>query len=131
MTQKITLLFFLLFSATFLTAQKQSNLNKVSITGQVIDSKTKQPLEYATVVLKNTKTQKITGGITNEKGNFNIQTSKGNYEINIEFISFKITKFPTQRISSNKNLGVIMLVEDTNSLNEIVVVQKNLQSIFD
>jgi outer membrane receptor protein involved in Fe transport len=122
LTQKITLLFFLLFSATFLTAQKQSNLNKVSITGQVIDSKTKQPLEYATVVLKNTKTQKITGGITNEKGNFNIQTSKGNYEINIEFISFKITKFPTQRISSNKNLGVIMLVEDTNSLNEIVVV---------
>ena len=82
--KKITLFIFCLFTSLFLFAQRTtSNVNTVSITGKIIDAKTNQPLEYATVVLKNIKTTKISGGITDEKGNFNIKTPKGKYEISV------------------------------------------------
>jgi outer membrane receptor protein involved in Fe transport len=94
----------------------------ISITGKVVEAKTNQVLEYATVVLKNIKTQKISGGITDEKGAFSILTPKGTYEISIEYISFKTKKLPVQEILSSKNLGTIKLTEDANSLDEVFIV---------
>ena len=102
-------------------AQKPSNAT-ISITGKVVDANTNQPLEYATVVLKNTETQVVSGGITDQTGSFNIKNPKGTYEISVEFISFKTIKFPVQEISSNKNLGTIKLYEDTSSLDEVVFI---------
>ena len=122
MIKKITLLICCLFSATFLFAQKPTNSNSVFISGKIIDAKTNQPLEYATIVLKNTKTKKISGGITNEKGTFRVLSKKGTYEISVEYISFKTKKFPIQEITSNKNLGTIKLQEDANSLDEVVLI---------
>jgi outer membrane receptor protein involved in Fe transport len=120
--KNIILLFCCLFSATFLIAQKTPNTVNIAITGKVLDARTNQPLEYATVILKDTTTKEVTGGITNEKGNFNIQTPKGTYEISIEFISFKSQKLPTQKITSNKDFGIIKLTEDSDSLDEVVII---------
>ena len=52
-----TSLFFVAFTITFLSvfSQKPQN-NQISITGNIIDSNTKEPLEYATVVLNNIET---------------------------------------------------------------------------
>ncbi|WP_298781533.1 TonB-dependent receptor [uncultured Polaribacter sp.] len=122
MTKKITLLLCCLLSATFLFSQKKSSSSNISITGKVIDANTNQPLEYATIILKNTKNLKVSGGITDINGNFNIKTPKGTYEIRVEFISFKTKEFPSQKIISNKNFGTIKLQEDSDSLNEIVVI---------
>ena len=119
--KKITLLLFCLISTTYLSAQKQEK-EEVSITGKVIDASTNQVLEYATIVLKNTNTQKISGGITDENGLFSIKTQKGTYEISVEFISFKSIKFPVQEITSNKDFGVIKLKEDQSSLDEVVII---------
>ena len=120
---KKTLLFlFCLFSATIVLAQRPTNFKTITLTGKVIDAKTNQPLEYATIILKNTKTKKITGGITDAKGLFSIKTNKGNYEISVEFISFKTKKIPIQTLSENKNFGTIKLTEDANSLDEVVVI---------
>ena len=47
---------------------------------------------------------------------------KANYEISVEFISFKTKKIPTQTLSENKNFGTIKLTEDANSLDEVVVI---------
>jgi outer membrane receptor protein involved in Fe transport len=110
-----------IFTSTFLLAQRPSQKG-FSITGKVVEAKTNQALEYATVVLKNLKTQKISGGITDEKGAFSILTPKGTYEISIEYISFKTKKLPVQEILSNKNLGTIKLAEDANSLDEVFIV---------
>jgi outer membrane receptor protein involved in Fe transport len=120
--KNITLFFCLLISTTFLFSQKKSNSDYIFITGKVIDVETSQPLEYATVVLKEIKTQKITGGITDEKGNFSIQTPKGTYDISVEFISFKTKEFVRQNMISDKNFGIIKLVVDASSLNEIVII---------
>ena len=122
MIKKTTLLLYCLFSTAFLFAQKPTSTINISITGKVVDFKTNQPLEYATIVLKNTKTAKISGGITDEKGNFNIKTPKGNYEISVEYISFKSIKLPTQTLSANKNFGTIKLSENTDSLDEVVII---------
>ena len=119
--KKITLLLFCLISTTYLSAQKQEK-EEISITGKVIDASTNQVLEYATIVLKNTNTQKISGGITDENGLFSIKTQKGTYEISVEFISFKSIKFPVQEITSNKDFGVIKLKEDQSSLDEVVII---------
>ena len=97
-------------------------VKEVSITGKVIDSNSNQPLEYATIVLKNTDTQKISGGITNMEGKFDIKTPTGNYEISVEYISFNSKKYPKQNISSNLDLGTIKLSEDSASLDEIVII---------
>ncbi|QVY66776.1 TonB-dependent receptor [Polaribacter sp. Q13] len=119
--KKTTFLLFFLLTSTILLAQRP-NKESISITGKVIEANTNQPLEYATVVIKNSKTQKISGGITDGKGNFRILTPKGTYEISIEFISFKTLKLPNQEIIANKNLGTIKLHEDSSILDEVVLV---------
>ncbi|WP_171032325.1 TonB-dependent receptor domain-containing protein [Polaribacter aestuariivivens] len=122
MTKKITTLLCCLLIATTFFAQETSKKENIKITGTVVDAKTKQPLEYATIILKNTKTNSVSGGITDVKGKFNIETPKANYLISIEFISFKPIKFPAENITQNKNFGTIELSEDTNNLDEIVIV---------
>ncbi|SDR85806.1 Outer membrane receptor proteins, mostly Fe transport [Polaribacter sp. KT25b] len=122
MIKKITLLFCCLFSATLLFSQKPIKPNTVTLKGTVIDAKTNQPLEYATIVLKNLQTEKVTGGITDEKGSFSVQTPKGTYDISIEYISFKTKRNLAQEITENKNYGIIKLEEDESSLDEIVVI---------
>lgn len=119
---KKTIFFFFLLVVDFLFSQKLSNSNYIFITGKVIEAKTNQPLEYATIILKDTITKKITGGITDDRGSFRVQTPKGIYNISIEFISFKTKKIRTQNISSNRNLGIIKLDEDTNSLEEVFFI---------
>jgi hypothetical protein len=122
LNKKISILIFCLFLTTFLFSQSPATDKEITLTGKVVDQTTKQPLEYATIILKNTKTAKISGGITDEKGLFNVKTAAGNYEISIEFISFKPVKFPAQNISADKNFGTIQLREDTNSLEEVVII---------
>ena len=97
-------------------------LKEISITGKVVDANSNQPLEYATIVLKNTDTQKISGGITDMEGKFDIKTPTGNYEISVEFISFNSKTYPKQNITSDLDLGIIKLSEDSKSLDEVVII---------
>ena len=120
--KKLPLLLFFLFSTTLLLAQQATNTKNISLKGKVVEATTSVPLEYATIVLKNIATQKISGGITNEKGFFDIKTPTGTYEISVEYISFKSIQLPTQLLTANKDFGIIKLSEDANSLNEVVII---------
>ena len=103
-------------------SQKSNTSNSIIISGKVIDSKSKQPLEYATIIIKNTVTKDISGGVTNLDGSFSIEIPKATYTIDVAFISFQSIKFPKENIISDKDLGVIKLSEATNGLDEIVIV---------
>ena len=118
-----TSLFFVVFTFTILNVfgQKPQN-NQLTVVGKIIDSNTKEPLEYATIVLKNQKTKQLSGGITDEKGNFNIKINPGTYDISFEFISFKTQEIPNKIINSTLNFGTIELSEDTDKLDEIVII---------
>mgnify|MGYP000261692531 FL=1 len=95
---------------------------KLKITGKVIEKTSKQALEYATITLRLPNNPKaITGGITNNKGEFSVEAAAGTYDITIEFISFKSSEIKGKTIDSNTNLGTIGLAEDAAQLNEVVV----------
>ncbi|MDT8418514.1 MAG: TonB-dependent receptor [Lutibacter sp.] len=120
--KKIVFLFILSIISLSLGATNTINIEKIMLTGKVIDNDTKQPLEYATIVIKSLDGKIITGGITDEKGEFSIQVSKGVYDISIEFISFKTKTFKRKEIAGNTDLGTITLEVDAQTLNEVVVV---------
>lgn len=116
------LLLALLTSLLSFAQQGPSLKNKVKITGKIIDKTSKQPLEYATITFKNIKNPKgLAGGITNNKGEFEIETVPGIYDIKIEFISFKSTEIKQKSIQENFSLGLISLEEDASQLNEVVI----------
>ncbi|MEY3499453.1 MAG: hypothetical protein RL308_1122 [Bacteroidota bacterium] len=103
-------------------AQTRPEAKKVKITGNVIEKVSKQALEYATITLTNNRNPKIVfGGITNAKGEFDIEINAGSYDVKIEFISFKATELKQQTFKDNTNLGQIALAEDANQLNEVVI----------
>jgi len=120
---KKTNLFFIIFTLTFFSVFSQKPQNdQISITGKIIDSNTKEPLEYATVILNNQETKQLSGGITDENGNFNIKINTGTYDISFEFISFKTIKISNKIINSSINFGTIKLSEDADELDEIVII---------
>jgi len=99
-----------------------SNSARVSIKGIIIDFDTKEPLEYATVVVKPLNGDQITGGITDGKGHFNIEVTPGNYDVSIEFISFKTKYFKNIEVRKSIDLGTIELSIDAQALDEIEIV---------
>jgi len=125
----ISLLLFL-FTTTVCFSQKKANSNTIQISGTITDLETNQPLEYATIVLKNLSTEKITGGISINNGTFKIKAEKGIYDITVEFLGFKPIYFNKREILANTNLGTIRLTEDTNSLDEVeIIAQKSTVEI--
>jgi outer membrane receptor protein involved in Fe transport len=102
--------------------QQKNPFPKIKITGKIIEKTSKQPLEYATITLTSDSSKKyIAGGITNSKGEFNIDIIPGTYDIKIEFISFKPLVLKEQKLLAKTNLGQIILEENTSQLNEVVV----------
>lgn len=118
----LTAIFLLSISSLFAQRPQETNIPQVTITGKIVDAKTNEPLEYATIILKDIKTQKLSGGITDEKGNFSIKTPKGTYDVSFEFLSFKTVKMPKKLIDKSMSFNTIKLSEDSNTLDEVVVV---------
>ena len=116
----ITFLLVLISSLSY--GQERQGSSKIILTGNIIESNSKKPLEYATITLKNTSNPKlIFGGITNNKGNFSIEATAGTYDIVFEFISFKSFKISQKKLTSNTDFGKISLEEDFTQLNEVIV----------
>ena len=116
----ITLLILLFSILNF--GQTRPDIKKINITGVVNDKVSKQPLEYATLTFTNTKNPKVVfGGITDGKGQFNIEVNAGSYNVKVEFISFKSIELSQQTYKESTNLGTIFLDEDANQLKEVVI----------
>jgi outer membrane receptor for ferrienterochelin and colicins len=117
-----TILLALLLTSTLNYSQQSPQIAKIKISGTVIEKTSKQPLEYATITIVNPKFPKgISGGITNPKGEFDIDVRPGTYDIKIEFISFKPIIIKGRKLEEKTNLGQIALEEDAAQLNEVVV----------
>ncbi|WP_026811757.1 outer membrane beta-barrel family protein [Arenibacter latericius] len=119
-----------LFSVTLLllalTAYSQGPHEQnrpVTITGTVLDEETQEPLEYATLVLQSVNDpSKVTGGITDATGKFEVEADRGNYNLSVEYISYKSYKVPNYYLSEDTDLGVIRLSMDVAQLAEVEVV---------
>ena len=91
-----------------------------TFTGKVID-KQNQPISFANIVAKDkTNNSLITGVISDENGEFSINTKKKNVYLEISFVGFTTKKInPTQ-----SNIGTIILEEDGQQLQEIVITAR-------
>jgi len=112
----------LLMSSFLNYSQQRPEGKKVKVSGKVIEKGTNQPLEYSTISLINTTTNKVTaGGITDAKGDFSFDATPGIYNVKVEFISFKPTELKAKSIKENTNLGTIQLEDDATQLKEVVI----------
>lgn len=114
-----------LFTLCFLlhiTMYAQKSKKEIRVSGKIIETTTKQSLEYATFILTNTKTKRVFGDITNTNGEFSFTVPEGNYSIKIEFIGFKTKKLPAKKLTENTNFGTILLAEDSEKLDEIEII---------
>jgi outer membrane receptor protein involved in Fe transport len=118
-----SVLTFLLLITQFLSfAQGKPQVARIKISGKVIEKISRQPLEYTTInFLTPNSTKSIAGGITNPKGEFDINVTPGIYDIKVEFISFKPIVIKQKDLQKSTNLGEIALEEDASQLNEVVV----------
>ena len=108
MKKSILLLLISIFTIS-LSASNTDPLEKIMLTGKVIDNDTKQPLEYATIVIKSLDGKIITGGITDTKGEFSIQVVKGVYDISVEGVSL-ISNYRTTFATEVKQDGLDALI---------------------
>ncbi|MEM6965798.1 MAG: TonB-dependent receptor [Bacteroidota bacterium] len=96
------------------------------ITGKVVDAKTNEPVEFATVVLVNSEFGKqLDGSITDEKGKFKFsKVALKEYEIEISFIGYETQKIRKVQLTKKRpdvKLKTIQLQPDTKVLDEVEV----------
>jgi len=108
----------MLFTQTLL-AQSQT----ITIKGTVLESGSEQPIQFATIMVANAKTQKaITGTTTDEKGNFSLKVSTKDIYIEVSFIGFQKKTITELTITEKKiNLGNVVLLENSENLGEVLV----------
>jgi hypothetical protein len=125
---KLKLFFLSLFCVIqFVSAQNSSNsINSGSIYGKVVDKKTKEALPYVNVILKE-NTNIITGGITQDNGNFIVKNLEfKNYSVEFQFIGYKKQTVTISLTSTNKkiNLGTIFLEDETVQLEGVDITNE-------
>lgn len=98
-----------------------------AIIGKVVDAKTGQPVEYATVaVYDQTTNSLITGTITDQHGVFKVEGIKdGTYIVKASFIGYDPLEVRDIQIAGqNKNIGLLKLGTADQELDEVEVVAK-------
>ena len=124
--KRIILTLLLIGISNTLFAQRPNNaprVAKIKITGNVNDSETSQPLEYATISLVNERfPDRIQGGITDAKGNFDIEIFPGKYNVTIEYIGFEKITLENKEIRETTSLGNFALTINSESLEEVELI---------
>jgi len=117
-------LLFTLFSTVALSAQKNPETSKViQVSGIVLDKDNGVPLEYATLILQSVENpSQVTGGITDQNGRFNVEAKIGDYNIRVEYISYKTYTLSNRNLIDNTNLGTISIAMDVAQLNEVELI---------
>ena len=98
------------------------------ISGTIIDSVTKKPVQYASVALYySSGTAPINGVLTDEKGSFKLYNIKpGSYKVTITFVGGYLTKTVNPIVTSlskpDNNIGNISISPDNRQLAEVQVV---------
>ncbi len=96
------------------------------ITGSIVDSLTRTPIDYATIALGRAGTARSTNGaLTDEKGAFKIENiAAGSYRVTIAFLGYQTKILDSVKTTAAKpdlNLGRILLSPNTKALGEVVV----------
>lgn len=97
-------------------------LGQNTLKGKITDN-ANNPLPSVAISLLNSTDKKfVKAVVSNLEGDFRIKNvANGAYVLKIESLGFKLKETSTIQINSDKNLGTIMLVEATETLDEVVI----------
>jgi outer membrane receptor protein involved in Fe transport len=116
-------LFLMAFLMSFAQRPSGQRAEPITISGTVFDKDTGQPLEYATLVLQSVRRpEMVTGGISGVDGKFSVETTPGQYNVRVEYLSYKTYKLQAQTYRSSVDLGTIQLEIDAEQLEDVVVI---------
>lgn len=114
----------------FLISNQFYIAQEITITGKVLDLSNNEPIPYASVTLLKDSTL-ITGGTTNNQGDFKVLTSAKEFVVEISFIGYQ-TKTITEFTYNNGKveLDSIYLSEDDLNLDELEVTAEKSTTEF-
>ncbi|MCF6407234.1 TonB-dependent receptor family protein [Chitinophaga filiformis] len=103
---------------------RQGDLSKCSISGKVINEKTREPVLYASVVVKDSAGKTIVASLTGQNGYFKIDSlPPAKYVLEITYMGYQAytQSITVTGITAKLELGTLPMKEGTASLNEVVV----------
>jgi outer membrane receptor protein involved in Fe transport len=105
---------------------------EVLITGRVLESTDRVPVEYATVLVKSKADDRLlVGATTNAEGRFELRSEKTGLYIEISFIGFNTRSITDVDPGGSRiALGDILLQQDSTMLSEVVVEGERSQTEF-
>jgi outer membrane receptor for ferrienterochelin and colicins len=118
---KITFILSLLLLSVTAFAQNGPDGKKVTLTGTVTDGTTKEPLEFANIVIQNAAGNTMGGGLTDDKGKYNVQIAPGTYNIIFTFFSYKNFTLQNREITADTNLGTTAMEADATVLEGVEI----------
>lgn len=123
MVRKIV--FTVLLCYSLLGNAQQTAIDRIMVSGRVVDSISKKPIEFATISFSNN--ENVLGTTTGKNGYFEYSIKKGMYTIKVEFLSYKAVRYENKKLTEHTDLGTLYLSENFEKLNEVqVVAQKDL-----
>ncbi|MEP2512569.1 MAG: outer membrane beta-barrel family protein [Reichenbachiella sp.] len=124
----LIVILFLLGGVIPLAAQQ----TPTEISGIVLESGGKQPIPFATVVLRDTQSKSpITSATTAQDGRFKLITDAPNFYLEISFLGFITQRLDNLSGTKGKiELGTVYLAEDSKVLNEVVVAGQKSTTEF-
>lgn len=115
LAKKIFLSFFLVFFLNYTAAQETPDNHIIS--GTVIDSITKKPIEFATISVK--KDSVLLGTTTDKFGKFYMTVPQGKYTVKFQFLSYKTQILEDIVIEKNKDFGIVTLAIGHERLEDV------------
>ncbi len=88
-----------------------------TVTGTVLDSATREPLQAASVYCQNS----TSGTYTNKQGEFSLALKPGSYDLVVSYTGYQTQNFRVDNSSKTE----ILLVKEDKSLSEVVVKASN------
>ncbi len=102
-----------------------------SISGKLVEEGSDTPVEFATIsVFKVSDSTLVTGGISDEKGFFNIETGPGRHYLKIQFMGYEdviVSNVNLGRGNFSFDAGKIQIKQDQRLLEEVVVQAERTQ----
>lgn len=128
MRQRSIVLVLFFMSLTIIAQQRQrpqrpsQQKEMHEVKGEIHEKGADTPLEFATVIAKPLKGERVYGSMSNAKGKFFFEVPAGKYAVSIEFLSFKTISIENVVIDRNLDLGKISLEEDAEALEEVTLI---------
>ena len=113
-------------------AQPDSDDNRLSISGQLLDADLKEPMVQATIQLFQASDSTFAGGtVSNEKGNFYVEAPRpGTFRLRISSVGYQtLEREVTLRRNERLEVGILLLESETTMLKETVITGRAAQVI--